>query len=207
MAGEAATTVAATSTWLTPTVIVPAATVLVASVIIPLLLHWLKGRRERANKIFDVRKEAYTKYFEKYEKASEGVGQDYEEFSQVTLKEEFLKLLQSDTSPEAIVEFSNAVGKIPEKIQSSYRKATEEITNLKIIGSGNLLALVKEFEKINKEILEMSSKWLAEMQGTFAMPDFESPIAKEMTQKGIRAQELKEQIIEQMRKELGTDKL
>jgi hypothetical protein len=206
MAGEAATTVAATSTWLTPTVFVSAVTVLVASVIIPLLLHWLKGRRERADKIFDIRKEAYTKYFEKYEKASEDVGQDYEEFSQVTLKEEFLKLLRSDTSPEAIVEFSNAVGNIPEKIQSSYRKATEEITSVKIIGSEKLLELVKEFEKTNKEILEMSSKWIAEMQGTFTMPDFESPIAKEMTEKGIHVQELKEQIIEQMRKELGTDK-
>jgi len=207
MAGEAAATVAATITWLTPTVIIPAVTVIVASVIIPLLLHWLKGKRERANKIFDIRKEAYTKYFEKYEKASEDVGQDYEKFTRVTLKEEFLKLLQSGSSSEAIVEFSSAVGDIPNKIQSSYRKATEEITYLKIIGSVKLLELIKEFEKINKDIMEMSSKWLAEMQGTFTTPDFESPIAKEMTKKGTRVQELKEQIIEQMRKELDTDKL
>lgn len=177
---------------------------LIASVLVPLLLHWLKGRRGRTKKIFELRKEAYTKYFEKYEKASEDVGQNYEKFSQVTLKEEFLKLLKSDSSPEAIVEFSNAIRDIPEKIQSSYRKATEEITNLKIIGSDKLLEIVKEFEEINKEILEMSSEWLSEMQGTLTMPNFDSPIAKQMTQKGIRAQEIKEKVIEQMRKELGT---
>lgn len=202
---EASTIIVATSsTWLTPAVIVPAISVLVASVIVPLLLHWLKGRRERTAKIFELRKEAYTKYFEKYEKASEDVGQNYEKFSQVTLKEEFLKLLKSDSSPEAIVEFSNAIRDIPEKIQSSYRKATEEITNLKIIGSDKLLEIVKEFEEINKEILGMSSEWLSEMQGTLTMPNFNSPIAKQMTQKGIRAQEIKEKVIEQMRKELGT---
>lgn len=203
MAGETAT--AFTNVWLAPAVIVPAVSVLVASVIIPILLHWLKGRRERTNKIFDIRKEAYTKYFEKYEKASEGVGQEYEEFTQVTLKNEFYKLLKSDSSPNAIVEFSNAVGSIPNKIQSSYRKATEEITNLKIIGSITLLELVKEFESINKEIMETSSKWLSEMSGSLSLPHFDSPIAKEMTKKGIKVQELKEKIIGQMRKELGTD--
>lgn len=85
------------------------------------------------------------------------------------------------------------------------RKATEEIINLKIIGSVKLLKLVQKFEEINKEILDISSEWLSEMQGTLTMTNFDSPIAKQMTQKGIRVQELKEKILEQMREELGTN--
>lgn len=194
------------SVWMSPQVLVPAISVLVASVIIPLLIHWLKGRREFSIKIFELRKEAYTKYFEKYEKAAEGLAQDYKEFSQITLKEEFQKLLESDSSSQAIVNFSEAIGKFPEKIQSSYSKATEQVTNLKIIGSNELLELVKKFECLNKEMLEMSSEWLSEMQGSLTMPDFNSPVAEKLKQKGLRAQILKEEIIAQMRKELASDR-
>ena len=196
----------ATTIWLTPKVVVPIILTILASVIIPLLLHWLKGKREKANKIFDVRREAYTQYFKKFESASENVGQDYEEFSRVTLQNEFKKLLESDSSSDAIVQFSKAVGDFPNKIQSSYRKATEEITGLQIIGSSKFLELTREFEQLNREILEQSSDWLEEMKSFLSMPDFESPIAREMKRKGERVRELKEQIIMQMRNELGIDK-
>lgn len=191
--------------WVTKAVI-PLAGVLIASVIIPLLMHYLKGRREQKYKILDIRREAYTQYFKKFEKAAEGVGQDYEEFSNVTLQDEFLKLLKSDNSPEAIVDFQKAVGEIPGKIQSSYRQATEEITGLKLIGSRELLDLTNEFEILNKEQLDQSSKWLSEFQSAIAMPNFDSPTSREMKKRGEKIGALREKIIMQMRKELGIDK-
>jgi hypothetical protein len=193
------------SAWLDPKLIVPAAGVVLASVVVPLLLHFLKGRREREDKLLEIRTKAYTEYFRKFEEAARGVGVDYEEFSKVTLKNAFRKLLESDNSPDAIIKFQDEVGKFPHQIQDSHRKATEEITTLKVLGSSKLLALTTEFEALNQEILEMSSEWLNEMQQALAMPDFEAPIAKKMKEKGFRAKELKEQIIKQMRVELKLD--
>ena len=191
--------------WLEPKIVVSAVCVVLASVIVPILLHYLKGRREREEKLLEIRTKVYTEYFRKYEEAAKGVGNDYEKFSKVTLKDEFKKLLESGNSPDAIIEFQDAVGKFPHQIQDSHRKATEEITTLKILGSSRLLELTTEFEKLNQEILELSSEWLGEMQQALIMPDFEAPIAKKMKEKGQRANDLKEEIIKQMRFELKLD--
>jgi hypothetical protein len=43
------------------------------------------------------------------------------------------------------------------------------------------------------------------MKQAFTMPDFDAPIAKEMTQKGLKAKELKEEIIKQMRIEISLE--
>lgn len=195
----------AISAWLDPKIIVPAVCVVLASVIVPVLIHYLKGKREREQKILEIRTKAYTEYFRKYEEVAKGVGNDYEKFSKVTLKNEFRKLLESGSSPNAIIEFQDAVGKFPHQIQDSHRKATEEITTLKILGSSRLLGLTTEFEQLNQEILELSSEWLGEMQQALTMPDFEAPIAKKMKEKGQRAKDLKEEIINQMRIELKLD--
>lgn len=191
--------------WVDPKIIIPAVCVVLASVIVPILLHYLKGKREREGKLLEIRTKAYTEYFRKYEEAAKGVGIDYEKFSKVTLKNEFKKLLESGSSPDAIIEFQDAVGKFPYQIQDAHRKATEEITTLKILGSSRLLELTTEFEQLNQEILELSSEWLSEMQQAFTTPDFEAPIAKKMKEKGQRANDLKEEIISQMRIELKLD--
>ena len=195
----------AIAAWLDPKIVIPAVCVVLASVIVPILLHYLKGKREREEKLLEIRTKAYTEYFRKYEEAAKGVGNDYEEFSKVTLKNEFKKLLESGSSADAIIEFQDAVGKFPHQIQDAHRKATEEITTLKILGSSRLLELTTEFEQLNQEILELSSEWLSEMQQAFTMPDFEAPIAKKMKEKGQRAKALKEEIINQMRIELKLD--
>ncbi len=193
------------SAWLDPKLIVPAIGVVLASVIVPILLHILKGIRERQDKLLEIRTKAYTEYFRRFEEAARGVGVDYEQFSKVTLKNAFRELLESDSSPDAIIKFQDEVGKFPHQIQDSHRKATEEITTLKVLGSSKLLELTTEFETLNQEILEMSSEWLNEMQQALATPDFDAPIAKKMKEKGLRAKELKEQIIKQMRVELKLD--
>ncbi len=191
--------------WFDPQILVPAICVILASVIVPILLHYLKGRRERENKILEIRTRVYTEYFKKYEEAAEGMGLDYEHFSKVTLKNAFKELLESDNSPEAIIKFQDAVGSFPQLIQDSHRKATAEITTLKILGSEKLFELTTEFEVLSQEILELSSDWLSEMNDSLTQPDFEAPIAKKMTEKGKEANKLKEKIILQMRRELKLD--
>jgi hypothetical protein len=191
------------SAWIDPKLIIPAICVVLASVIVPLLLHHLKGERERKDKILEIRTKAYTEYFKKFEEAANGVGVDYEKFSKFTFKNAFLELLESDSSPEAIVQFQEVVGKFPHQIQDSHRKATEEITTLKVLGSSKLFELTNEFEQLNQEMLELSSEWIGELQSALTMPDFEAPIALTMKMKGKKVKELKDKIILQMRVELN----
>jgi hypothetical protein len=204
VASEVAQTISA-SAWLDPKLIVPSIGVVLASVIVPLLLHYLKGKREREDKLLEIRTNVYTEYFRKYEEAARGVGENYVNFSKVTMKNAFRELLESDSSPDAIIKFQDTVGKFPHQIQESHRKATEEITTLKILGSSKLLELTTAFESLNQEMLEMSSEWLNELNQSLAMPDFDAPMARKMKEKGIKAKELNDEIINQMRAELKLD--
>ncbi|MTT53108.1 hypothetical protein F1529_11500 [Alcanivorax sp. VBW004] len=192
----------ALAAWLDPKIVVPAIGVILASVIAPILLHILKAKREREDKILEIRTKVYSAYFRKFEDAAKGVGVDYEQFSKVTLRNAFEKLLEAGDSPEAIIKFQDEMGRFPHQIQESHRKATEEITTLKILGSDRLFHLTSEFEQLHQKILEMSSKWLCEMPVALETPDFEAPIAKEMKVLGERVKSLKDEIINQMRAEL-----
>jgi hypothetical protein len=194
------------SAWIDPKLIIPAVCVILASVIVPILLHHLKGRRERNDKIFDIRKVVYTEYFKKYEEAAASLGQDYEHFSKVTFKDAFYKLLESDSSSESIVDFQQVVGEFPLKVQDSHRKTTQELTSLKVLGSSKLLSLTKEFEGLNNQMLTLMPEWLGELNQSMTMPDFEAPIAIRMKKLGAQAESLKESIIQQMRIELGLNK-
>lgn len=104
------------SDWLAPEIIVPALGVVLASVIVPILLHFLKGLRERQDKILEIRTNVYTDYFRKFEEAAMQVGTDYERFSKVTLRNAFRDLLEANSSPDAIVKFQDEVGRIPYQI-------------------------------------------------------------------------------------------
>lgn len=192
--------------WLDPKIVVPAVSVVLASVIVPVLLHYSKAKREREDKVFEIRTKVYTEYFRKFEEAAAGVGVDYEEFSKVTLRNAFRDLLEAESSPDALIKFQDEVGKFPHQIQDSHRKATQEITTLKILGSDRLFYLTSEFEQLNQEILEMSSEWLGEMQQALASQEFETPIAKKMKDKGQKIKNLKDEIINQMRSELNLGK-
>ena len=192
--------------WITKA-IVPLASVLIASVIIPLLLHHLKYVRERKERLFEARRSAYHDYFKKIESAAADAGQEYERFSREIMPKAFLKLLQSNNSPEAIVEFQQVVGDLPLRIQEAYRKASSEITTLQIVCSEPLMQLSQEFENLNKKILDMSADWLGEMKGSMAQPDFDAPIAKQMKALGEEILSCKQGLLAQMRAELGSDKL
>lgn len=192
--------------WITK-VIVPLAGVLIASVIIPLLLHHLKYVRERKERLFETRRNAYHEYFKKIESAVSDAGQEYEVFSREVMPKAFLKLLESNNAPEAIVEFQQIVGEFPLRIQKAYRTASSEITTLQIVCSRPLMKLAEDFEMANKKLLDKSADWLGEMKGYMVQPDLEAPVAKEMKALGEYIRICKQALVEQMRAELGSDKL
>lgn len=192
--------------WITK-VVVPLAGVLIASVIIPLLLHHLKYVRERKERLFDARRNAYHEYFKKIESAVSDAGQEYEVFSREVVPKAFRKLLESSNSPDAIIEFQQVVGEFPLRIQKAYRTASSEITTLQIVCSRPLMKLAEDFEAANKKLLDRSADWLDEMKGSMVQPDLEAPMAKEMKMLAEDIRICRQALVEQMRTELGSDKL
>lgn len=194
------------SNWLDPKIVVPLICVVLASVIVPILLHYLKGRRERANSIIELRTKAYMEYFKKFEDISKNVGHDYETFTKVTLVEEFRKLIENEASNESLVEFKNKVGSFPNDIQEAYRKATNEITIASLLGTPDLFQLIAEFESLLEEMLTMSANWLEESNSYLTNQKSPVPFSEEMTEKGKKVKELKNKIILQMRREINLAK-
>ena len=66
--------------------------------------------------------------------------------------------------------------------------------------------MTDKFETLNKELLDKSSSWLSELSTTMLKPNIDTPVAKEMQIIGEKIKEIKKQIIQQMRNELGTNK-
>lgn len=192
--------------WLEPIVLAPIISTVIASVVIPVLLHHYKYKRERLERLFEAKKEAYLKYFQKFEQSAELIGQDYERYTNETLPSEFLKLLESGNSNEGIVAFTKVVGEFQNKIQKSHRKAIEEMTSLRIVCSSKLFEMVLEFETLQQAMLEQAAPWLEEANNNSTQPELNSPIAVQMRQRGEKIAKLSKTIINQMREELGTNK-
>ncbi len=191
---------------LQPQVMVSILSLIIVSVAIPLLLHHLKYKRERAERIFEARKEAYQNYFRKFEKSAEDIGQEYDKFTNEILPAAFLQLLQSGSSPEALVAFQATVRNFTQKIQRSHRSVLEEMTTLQIFASPSLLEMIKKYEALHQNMMTQSAQWLEEANKKLVMPNLETPIALEMKARGEEIKVLKARIIMQMRSELGTDK-
>ena len=180
--------------------------VIIASVVVPFLLHHFKYKREREEMLFVARKDAYIEYFKKFEASASAVAQEYEVFSRETIPQAMLKLLESNNSPEAIVDFQQVVGEFPQKIQRTFSRVSEEMTSLKVMCSEELYLLIEQFEDLNQKMMKQTSEWLGEMQQSMGTPDVEMPVAKEMTNYGEQVKAMKNEIIRKMRKELGSGK-
>jgi hypothetical protein len=69
------------------------------------------------------------------------------------------------------------------------------------------MKLAEDFEVANKGLLDKSADWLGEMRGSMIQPDLETPVAKEMKALGEDIRKRKQALVEQMRAELGSDRL
>jgi len=178
---------------------------IIASVIVPFLLHHFKYKREREEMLFAARKDAYVEYFQKFEASAAAVAQEYEVFSRETMPQAMLKLLESNNSPEVIVEYQQTVGEFPQKIQRTFSRVSEEMTSLKIMCSDELFQLIEQFEALNQQMMKQTSEWLSELQKSMGDPNIEMPAAKEMTANGEQIKEVKNKIIQKMREEIGSN--
>jgi len=196
--------------WIDPKYVIPAAMVLLSSGLFPFLLHKYKIAREREEKLFDTRKSEYQEYFKVMEKAARLAGQDYERFLSRTLPEASLRLYREESSPEAIVNYQNAMSEFAKGIQEGFQKATHELVGLRIVCSEALAELLDRFESLYKEILTLQPMMLQEIKESMTRDsfisgefNFETPTQAKMVEMGKDLGGLRDAIIKQMRSELG----
>lgn len=196
--------------WIEPKYVIPAAMVLLSSGLFPFLLHKYKIAREREEKLFDTRKSEYQEYFKVMEKAARLAGQDYERFLSSTLPEASLRLYREESSPEAIVNYQNAMNEFAKGIQEGFQKATHELVGLRVVCSDALDELLDRFESLYKEILTLQPMMLQEIKESMTRDsfisgefNFETPTQAKMVEMGKDLGGLRDAIIKQMRSELG----
>ncbi|WED25754.1 hypothetical protein L3V77_11885 [Vibrio sp. DW001] len=136
--------------------------VLLSSGLFPFLLHKYKVKREREEKLFDTRKEEYQSYFKKIEDAARLAGKDYDKYLTGTLPNASKKLYESNSSPEAMVEYQQTLNDFTKDINEGFQKATNELVSLRIVCSKELALLLDEFESTG--VFQASCHYLTNYQ-------------------------------------------
>ena len=200
------------STWIDPKYIFPAVLMLISSGLFPFLMHKYKLAREREEKLFDTRKEEYQGYFKKMEEAARLAGKDYDHYLTHTLPRASRRLLESNSSPEAVAEYQQTLHDFTKELNEGYQKATNELVSLRIVCSDKLAALLDEFEGTYQEMMNLQPRMLQEIRESMTFEafqtgqfEFETPSKEEMTKLGTNLVAVRNNIIATMRRELGYD--
>ncbi|MBM5032722.1 hypothetical protein HYO05_03525 [Vibrio parahaemolyticus] len=196
--------------WIEPKFIIPAFMVLLSSGLFPFLLHKYKVKREREEKLFDTRREEYQGYFKKMEEAARLAGQDYDKYLTETLPNASRKLYESNSSPEAMVEYQQTLNDFTTNINEGFQKATNELISLRIVCSKELALLLDEFEGTYQQMMSLQPQMLEEIRASMTMDsfitgqfNFDTPSKVKMTNLGVSIVNTRNQIILTMRRELG----
>lgn len=196
--------------WLEAKIIIPAVTALICSGLLPFLHHKYKVKRERNEKLFETRKTEYQNYFKILDNAAKLAGQDYVVFMNKTLPEATRRLYDEESSTDAILNFQKVLNDFTIGMQEGFQKATSELTGLRIVCSRHLVAKLEEFEALYQELLTMQPEMLRQLNEQLTPEaflsgsyNFEIEIQQKMVRKGEDLKNLRNQIIDTMRSELG----
>jgi len=199
--------------WIEPKYIIPAFMVLLSSGLFPFLLHKYKVRREREEKLFDTRKEEYQLYFKKMEEAARLAGQDYDKYLSETLPNACRKLYESNSSPEALVEYQKTISDFTKGVSDGFQKATNELVSLRIVCSNQLIELLDVFEGAYQSMMNLQPQMLEELKVSLTTESFitgqfsfDTPSKVRMTELGALLADTRGKIIKTMRVELGYER-
>lgn len=196
--------------WFELKLIIPALLTLISAGVFPFLLHKYKVKRERQEKLFETRKNEYQAYFKTLENAARLAGQDYTEFMNKTLPDANRRLYEENSSPESILNFQKVLNDFTIGIQEGFQKATSELTGLRIVCSRSLFTKLERFESLYQELLTMQPEMLRQLNERITPEsfvsgdiDFETEIKVRMVDKGEELKSVRDEIIQDMRSELG----
>lgn len=175
----------------------------VTAIIGPLIFFFLKRWDEGKKRSFEIRYAEYKHYLKALEQITASSRTDFERFMNEGYAECMRKILTEDNNgSSALLELNARTNELTKGVRESFTRATQELHGLRLVCSSTLLGLVNEFIETQRQLMDQSLAVL----GNLKQIDLSNPNALfsgEMQTKGQRSQQLYDQIITQMRTELG----
>lgn len=186
-------------TLITPAVV----SVIVTAIIGPLVFYFLKRRDEKARRNFEVRFVEYKKYLSTLEEIAQASRGDFERDYMKTVTEVMNEIISNPGDSEAsLMRLNTELESFASKIRESFTKATSELHGLRLVCSTKLLSLIDEFIQLQRDLMDLSISIMSKAN-SIDLSDPESMVSGEMKFKAGKYESLLDQIIKQMRKELG----
>lgn len=186
------------------TILQPAVVAAIVSAIIgPLIFFLLKRWDDKKRRSFEIRYEEYKHYLKALEQIASSSHADFERFMSETYASCMNEILTTEgQSPDPLVRLNQEANNLTADVRKSFTQATQELHGLRLVCSEKLLQKVNEYVNIQRELIDSSCS----VMGNLDQMDINNPSASlsgEMKKKGERTQVLFEEIVQQMRKELG----
>lgn len=175
----------------------------VTAIIGPLIFFFLKRWDEKKRRNFEIRYVEYKHYLKALEQISSSSHADFERLMGQTYADCLKEILVTEgQSNEPLIQLNKEVNELTSNVRKSFTQATQELNGLRLVCSTKLLEMVNEFVAIQKSLMDESCAVLGRLN-QIDINDPGSMISGDMKAKGDKSQELFEQIVFQMRKELG----
>jgi hypothetical protein len=172
----------------------------VAAVLTPVLFFVLKRRDERQKRHFEVRYTEYKKYLQAIEEIAAAaridLKQSYTAVVASTLKD---MLADPEQSSDYGPRLDKGLNDLGNEVRATFAKATNGLHGLRLVCSDKLLPMVNEFVELQRELTEESIALIADAR----ISNPSASVSDAMAEKAERAESLFDQILEQMRAELG----
>ena len=175
----------------------------ITAVLAPLIFYFLKRRDEQKRRHFEVRFAEYRKYLQVLEDIVAATRIDFEQSYMKTVAS-ILKDIFADPDNAAnhALRLNAALDALGSQMRQTFTKATSELHGLRLVCSDKLLKMVDEFVQLQRDLMDEAIAVMANAKNV----DINNPDAAmtgAMKEKGQRAQPLFDQILHQMRTELG----
>ncbi|WP_287817741.1 hypothetical protein [Idiomarina sp.] len=188
----------------TEAILQPAVVAAIVSAIVgPLIFFLLKRWDDKKRRNFEIRYEEYKHYLKALEQIASSSHTDFERLMSETYTSCINEILTTEgQSSNPLVRLNQEVNNLTADVRKSFTQATEELHGLRLVCSKELLQKVNEYVNIQRELIDSSCY----VMGNLDQMDINNPSASlsgEMKEKGERTRALFEEIVQQMRKELG----
>ncbi len=163
--------------------------------------HFLKQRADRERRNFDIRYSEYKKYLAALEEIASKGREAMESLMEMFFKQYIPRLLASCSDHEANqinIELSRDIGKLIDKTGFNFHQVNSELHGLRLVCGEKLSGLINEYTTLYQKGLEVAQFIFEEIKQGKESTAIEDEIKKD----GERMQDLFDNIVVEMRKEL-----
>ena len=187
---------------LTPAII----STFITAIFAPLIFNFLKRRDEINKRNFEVRYSEYKKYLNTLEEISNKMNTNFEKEYIKVVSEVFNSIISNpEKSNEALRRLNNELQKLTNNLRTIFSKATSELYGLKLVCSDKLFNMIEEFISTQKQIMKKSINFMGKIN-LDKPSDFSFIENNDIKKLGSHSEKLFQDIVLQMRKELGISK-